>query len=66
VVHVKNTSVRNTRDPFAEFFYGRSNGHSFEQVGTGSGVLISADGHIITNHHVIDEASEIEVTLNNR
>jgi serine protease Do len=29
-------------------------------------VLISADGHIITNHHVIDEASEIEVTLNNR
>ena len=66
VVHVKNTSVRNTRDPFVEFFYGKSNGHSFEQVGTGSGVLISADGHIITNHHVIDEANEIEVTLNNR
>ena len=66
VVHVKNTSVRNTRDPFAEFFYGRGNERSFEQVGTGSGVLISADGHIITNHHVIDEASSIEVTLNNR
>ena len=48
------------------FFTEESNGHSFEQVGTGSGVLISADGHIITNHHVIDEANEIEVTLNNR
>jgi serine protease Do len=66
VVHVKNTSIRDTRDPLVDFFYGRSNGYSFEQVGTVSGVLISADGHIITNHHVIDEASEIEVTLNNR
>lgn len=66
VVHVKNTAIKSGRDPFAELFFGRSYGRRFEQVGTGSGVLISADGYIITNHHVIDGASEIQVTLNNR
>ena len=35
------------------------------QVGTGSGVIISPDGYIITNNHVIDRASDIEITLNN-
>jgi len=34
-----------------------------EQVGTGSGVIIKADGYIVTNNHVIDNADEIEVTL---
>lgn len=34
------------------------------QVGTGSGVIINSDGYIVTNNHVIDNADEIEVTLN--
>jgi S1-C subfamily serine protease len=62
VVHVKNRSVYVPQDPFEAFFYGRG----FEQIGTGSGVIISADGYIITNNHVIANAAEIEVTLNNR
>jgi len=33
-------------------------------VGAGSGVIISGDGYIITNHHVIEDASLIEITLN--
>ncbi len=66
VVHVKNTSIKNVQDPYAQFFYGRSRGRKLEQVGTGSGVLISSDGYIITNNHVIDGANEIEITLNNK
>jgi len=62
VVHVKNTAKYTTKDPFQQFFYGRS----FEQVGTGSGVIISSDGYIITNNHVIANATEIEITLNNQ
>lgn len=68
VVHVKNTSISTYHDPFSDFFYGRGNSHGREreQVGTGSGVLISKDGYIVTNNHVIDNANSIEVTLNNR
>ncbi|WP_196884904.1 Do family serine endopeptidase [Aureivirga sp. CE67] len=67
VVHVKNTSVQTVRDPFAEYFYGRGQGSKqFEQVGTGSGVIISADGYIVTNNHVVAKASEIEITLNDK
>jgi S1-C subfamily serine protease len=39
---------------------------SVPQRASGSGVLISEDGYIVTNNHVIDEASEIKVTLNNK
>jgi serine protease Do len=66
VVHVKNTSVSTSRDPFADFFYGSGRGRGRQQVGTGSGVLISTDGYIITNNHVIDNADDIEITLNNK
>lgn len=67
VVHVKNTAIKTYRDPFAEFFYGQGSGNrQYSQVGTGSGVIISKDGYIITNNHVIKDASEIEVTLNNK
>jgi S1-C subfamily serine protease len=47
-------------------FYGYKGGQSQEQVGTGSGVIISEDGYIVTNNHVIKDASEIEITLNNK
>ena len=67
VVHVKNTSYKTVRDPYKEYFYGQGSGSKqYSQVGTGSGVIISSDGYIITNNHVIKGASEIEVTLNNK
>ena len=65
VVHVKNVSVRTVYDPFASFFYGQSGSQQQEQIGTGSGVIVSEDGYIVTNNHVIQDATELEVTLNN-
>lgn len=66
VVHVKNVSYRTVTNPMLEFFYGYRGGQQQEQVGTGSGVIISEDGYIVTNNHVINGASEIEITLNNK
>ncbi|MFD2530810.1 MULTISPECIES: trypsin-like peptidase domain-containing protein [Polaribacter] len=67
VVHVKNTAVRTQVNPWIERFYGGGSGtRKFEQVGTGSGVIISPDGYIVTNNHVIDGASNLEITLNNQ
>lgn len=66
VVHVKNVSRRTVTNPMLEFFYGYSGSQQQEQVGTGSGVIISEDGYIVTNNHVVKDASEIEITLNNK
>ena len=66
VVHVKNVSRTTVSNPILEYFYGYKGGQSQEQVGTGSGVIISEDGYIVTNNHVIKDASEIEITLNNK
>lgn len=67
VVHVKNMSRRMVSNQFLEFFYGPGSGQQQqEQVGTGSGVIISEDGYIVTNNHVIKDATELEITLNNR
>ncbi len=63
VVHVKNMTV-SRGNPIAEFFYG-SEASQRPQIGTGSGVIISQDGYIVTNNHVIAKASALEVTLNN-
>ncbi|PQJ82334.1 S1C family serine protease [Polaribacter glomeratus] len=66
VVHVKNTTTRTQANPL-DLFFGSGNGaRKYEQVGTGSGVIISSDGYIVTNNHVIDSANEIEITLNNK
>lgn len=65
VVHVKNVSYRTVSNPIMEFFYGYKGGQQQQQIGTGSGVIISEDGYIVTNHHVVNGAQEIEVTLNN-
>lgn len=65
VVHVKNVSVRTISDPIMEYFYGTRGGQQQEQIGTGSGVIISQDGYIVTNNHVVKDATELEVTLNN-
>jgi Do/DeqQ family serine protease len=66
VVHVKNVSRKTVTNPMLEYFYGYKGGQTQEQVGTGSGVIISEDGYIVTNNHVIKDASEIEITLNNK
>jgi Do/DeqQ family serine protease len=66
VVHVKNVSRTTVSNPLLEYFYGFKGGQQQEQVGTGSGVIISEDGYIVTNNHVVKDASEIEITLNNK
>jgi len=66
VVHVKNVSYRTVSNPMLEYFYGYKGGQQQEQVGTGSGVIISEDGYIVTNNHVVKDASDIEITLNNK
>lgn len=66
VVHVKNLTRRTVSDPILEFFYGYRGGAQQEQIGNGSGVIISEDGYIVTNNHVIQGATEIEITLNNK
>lgn len=63
-------------DPFFEQFFGerfrgqeqRGNSSEGKEVpmGTGSGVIISKDGYIVTNNHVIQNATKVEVTLNNK
>jgi len=62
VVHVKNTSIVEESDRWSlQFFYGDD---SKKKVGTGSGVMISPDGYIITNYHVIENSTEVIVTTN--
>lgn len=71
VVHIKSTATVKAGggeyiDPF-EFFFGNrgfSRPNPQPRVGSGSGVIISTDGYILTNNHVIDGADELEVTLN--
>ncbi|WP_299111149.1 trypsin-like peptidase domain-containing protein [uncultured Winogradskyella sp.] len=63
VVHVKNTAIVNAPTSMRDLFYGRSSQRA--QVGTGSGVIISPTGYIVTNNHVIKNANEISITLNN-
>ena len=63
VVHVKNTTVsRGGPITLQDLFYGR--GSERTQIGTGSGVIISPDGYIITNNHVINGARDLSITLN--
>jgi serine protease Do len=63
VVHVKNTTFSKQPTNVMEYFSGGA--RTSETVGSGSGVIISPDGYIITNNHVIDKATQLEVTLNN-
>ncbi len=62
VVHVKNTAIISRTNALENMIFGRHSQRS--QVGTGSGVIISPDGYIITNNHVIKNAREIGITLN--
>lgn len=63
VVHVKNTTTTNDSYSPLSYFYGQRS--TPNRIGTGSGVIVSPDGYIITNNHVIEGATKIEVTTNN-
>jgi Do/DeqQ family serine protease len=52
-----------SQDPWFRFFFGQPDAQREPQVGLGSGVIVSADGYLLTNNHVIDGADEIRVRL---
>jgi len=67
VVHIKSKYVSNEVYGYYDPFYGRRYfNQPMENIASGSGVIISDDGYIITNSHVINNAKEIEVVLNDK
>ncbi len=60
VVYIKTISETRYASSWMEYFFGESVGQS---ISSGSGVIYSQDGYIITNNHVIDNSDKIEVTI---
>ncbi|MFO7863523.1 MAG: trypsin-like peptidase domain-containing protein [Salinivirgaceae bacterium] len=67
VVHVKTAYMQQYSygNPFLEYFFGNG-GQTYQQpvMSSGSGVIVSGDGYIITNNHVIDRAQKIQIVMN--
>ena len=72
VVHIsaelqqRNQVYNDFFDLFNDFFNGPQYRYNVPVVATGSGVIISPDGYIVTNNHVVQEATKLEITLNDR
>lgn len=69
VVHVKTKYYQQQQyaDPFYQFFFGRpQQSQQPSAMASGSGVILSDDGYIVTNNHVIEGAGDIEVVLNDK
>jgi serine protease Do len=71
VVHIKTTyALENqyNQDPFYNLFYGLNpqQQRPIQPMSAGSGVIITSDGYIVTNNHVVDRAEKIEVVLNDK
>ena len=68
VVHIKvlKSAVSQGFNPFGIIQGDGDNGGVAQQVASGSGVIVSADGYIVTNNHVVDHADELLVTLNDK
>ena len=65
-VIIKAQTQQFSGDDFFRFFFGdQFPGQQRERQGSGSGVIIRPDGYIVTNNHVVESASKVEVTLNN-
>ena len=75
VVHIKTEFDRKSslydnffglNDPFWDFFGNRNQQSMYPIIATGSGVIISEDGYIVTNNHVVEDAKVVTVTLNDK
>lgn len=68
VVHVKTKYEQNEGqiDPFFRYFFGMPDMQAQPSQASGSGVIISNDGYIVTNNHVVENSTSIEVVLNDR
>lgn len=68
VVHVKTKTMVEQQyyNPFYEFFYGKPQSRQRPVEGAGSGVIVTTDGYIVTNNHVIENSDEIHVELNDK
>ena len=64
VVHVHIKMIGTSESPIMDWFYGDRSSKPREVSGYGSGVIISSDGYIITNNHVVENAESVDVTLN--
>ena len=67
VVHIKSKYIEDEYYRYSHPFFGRGYyNQPTEKIASGSGVIISEDGYVVTNKHVINEAEEIEVVLNDK